>query len=155
MSSTTGPRYVIPALNRPLRAPDVPAEVRSARRIHRLVVLSLVALVVSAWALAPALRSELSTMIEMVARGRVDALGERLASYGALGPLISLGIMVIQGSISLSQPLSASSPKHCSAYLGHAAEDQAPLVMGVAFAIALLGLAATLVVGRPRRARGA
>lgn len=36
-------------------------------------------------------------MVELIGRGNVDALGERLTAYGPLGPLISLGIMVLQG----------------------------------------------------------
>ncbi|CAN5542627.1 TVP38/TMEM64 family protein [soil metagenome] len=57
----------------------------------------LVLLATTAWFLSPALRSELSEMVRMMASGRVDALGERLASYGLWGPLVSLGIMVLQG----------------------------------------------------------
>ena len=57
----------------------------------------LVVLAAATWLLSPALRSELSEMVRMMASGRVDALGERLASYGLWGPLVSLGIMVLQG----------------------------------------------------------
>jgi len=57
----------------------------------------LVLVAATAWFLSPALRSEISEMVRMMASGRVDALGDRLASYGLWGPLVSLGIMVLQG----------------------------------------------------------
>jgi uncharacterized membrane protein YdjX (TVP38/TMEM64 family) len=238
-------------LERPPEHLDARAEALGIRRLRRLILLGLVLLAGSAWLLSPTLRTELSVMVEMTARGRVDALGDRFASYGLLGPLISLGIMVLQGIlaplpafvvtfanglafgtfwgwvISLAGHVLASSVafflasrlgrtrvqalmtkkglngadewlerwgpqavfltrlapgisfdaisyaagltrirfKHfviattlgvipetlLFAYLGHTAEDKAPLVMGIAFAAAVVGVIATVVVGRRRR----
>ena len=59
--------------------------------------VALVVLAVCAWLLSPALRSELGDLVHMIAAGNVDALGDRLATYGLWGPVISLGVMVLQG----------------------------------------------------------
>jgi uncharacterized membrane protein YdjX (TVP38/TMEM64 family) len=240
-------------IERPPDQRDARTEVVAARRFRWMILLGLVVLAGSAWLLSPTLRTEISVMVEMIARGRVDALGDHLASYGALGPLISLGIMVLQGIlaplpafvitfanglafgtfwgwvISLAGHVLASSVafylarrlgrtrvqalvtkkglngadewlerwgpqavfltrlapgisfdavsyaagltkirfKHfviattlgvipetlLFAYLGHAAEDKAPLVMGISFAVAVSGVIAAVVVGRRRRAK--
>jgi uncharacterized membrane protein YdjX (TVP38/TMEM64 family) len=76
---------------------DTRLEIDAAMRARWGLAAFLVLLAASAWFLSPALRSELSEMVRMMAAGRVDALGERLASYGLWGPLVSLGIMVLQG----------------------------------------------------------
>jgi uncharacterized membrane protein YdjX (TVP38/TMEM64 family) len=76
---------------------DTRLEVDAAMRARWGLAAFLVLLAAAAWFLSPALRSELSEMVRMMAAGRVDALGERLASYGLWGPLVSLGIMVLQG----------------------------------------------------------
>lgn len=68
-----------------------------AKRARWGLGILLVVLAGAAWFLSPALRGEVSELVEMMARGRVDALGDRLESYGLWGPLISLGIMVLQG----------------------------------------------------------
>lgn len=59
--------------------------------------VALVVLAVCVWLLSPALRSELGDLVHMIAAGNVDALGDHLASYGLWGPVISLGVMVLQG----------------------------------------------------------
>jgi len=244
---------LITSVERPLRQRDSQSEFIAAKRLRALLLFALMVVALSAWLLSPTLRSELSVMVEMIARGRVDALGDRLASYGLLGPLISLGIMVLQGVlaplpafvvtfanglafgtfwgwvISLAGHVLASSVafylarrlgrtrvqalvtkrglsgadewlerwgpqavflarlapgisfdaisyaagltrirfKHfviattlgvipetlLFAYLGHTAEDKAPLVMGIAFAVAVVGVIAAVVVGRRRRVK--
>lgn len=72
-------------------------EVDVATRVRWGLGALLVLLAGAAWFVSPALRSETSELVGMMAGGRVDALGERLASYGLWGPLMSLGIMVLQG----------------------------------------------------------
>jgi uncharacterized membrane protein YdjX (TVP38/TMEM64 family) len=61
------------------------------------VGILLASLAAAAWFLVPTLRAEVGDLVEMIAAGRVDALGDRLGSYGLWGPIISLGIMVLQG----------------------------------------------------------
>lgn len=82
-------------------AGEEPSEAHSetdiARRVRWLFGALLAGLAAAAWFLSPALRSELGDLVQMMAAGQVDALGERLASYGLWGPVISLGIMVLQG----------------------------------------------------------
>ena len=71
-------------------------ETLPARRMWWVGIL-LASLAAAAWLLVPTLRAEVGDLIEMIAAGRVDALGDRLGSYGLWGPIISLGIMVLQG----------------------------------------------------------
>ena len=71
-------------------------ETLPARRVWWVGIL-LASLVAAAWFLMPTLRAEVGDLVEMIAAGRVDALGDRLGSYGLWGPIISLGIMVLQG----------------------------------------------------------
>ena len=73
------------------------SEPDSAQRVRWLVGALLVGLAAAIWFLSPALRFELGDLVRMIASGQVDALGERLSSYGLWGPVISLGIMVLQG----------------------------------------------------------
>ena len=83
------------------RAREEPSKARNeidmAGRVRWLFGALLMGLAAGAWFLSPALRSELGDLVQMIASGQVDALGERLASYGIWGPVISLGIMVLQG----------------------------------------------------------
>ena len=71
-------------------------ETRLPRRVWWAGIL-LASLAAAAWFLIPTLRVEVGDLVEMIAAGRVDALGDRLGSYGLWGPIISLGIMVLQG----------------------------------------------------------
>ncbi len=59
--------------------------------------LVLMGVAACAWFLSPALRSELGDLVHLIAAGQVDALGERLTSYGLWGPVISIGVMILQG----------------------------------------------------------
>lgn len=83
------------------RAPEREAtsasDVRSAVRLKWTATALMVFLAVAVWFLSPALRTEITRLVQLVAGGNVDALGERLSSYGVWGPLASLGIMVLQG----------------------------------------------------------
>jgi uncharacterized membrane protein YdjX (TVP38/TMEM64 family) len=76
---------------------EAPLENDLAPRVRWSVGILLLGLAATVWVLLPALRSELGDLVQMIAAGRVDALGDRLASYGLWGPVISLGIMVLQG----------------------------------------------------------
>ena len=67
------------------------------KQLRRVAGLSLLGLAVALIALSPSLRAELSGLVGLIAGGRVDILSERLASYGAWGPFVSLGVMVVQG----------------------------------------------------------
>jgi uncharacterized membrane protein YdjX (TVP38/TMEM64 family) len=70
---------------------------RPSRRMGLSIGIVLAGLAAVAWFLFPALRSEVGDLVQMIAAGRVDALGDRLGSYGVWGPVISLGVMVLQG----------------------------------------------------------
>ena len=72
-------------------------ETDTARRVRWWLGVLLVGLAAAAWFLSPALRSELGDLVRMTAAGEVDGLSEKLASYGLWGPVLSLGIMVLQG----------------------------------------------------------
>jgi uncharacterized membrane protein YdjX (TVP38/TMEM64 family) len=76
---------------------EAPLENGLAQRVRWSVGILLVGLAAAVWVLSPTLRSELGELVQMIAAGRVDALGDQLASYGLWGPVISLGIMVLQG----------------------------------------------------------
>jgi hypothetical protein len=72
---------------------------RPSRRMGWSIGILLAGLAAVAWFLFPAFRSEGGDLVQMIAAGRVDALGDRLGSYGLWGPVISLGVMVLLGSL--------------------------------------------------------
>lgn len=72
---------------------------RGARLLQLAIVLAIAAALALAYLLSPWARAEVGGFVEVAGRGDAAAIGERLRSYGAWAPVVSLGLMVAQALV--------------------------------------------------------